>query len=83
VEGELADIYGGMARMGIDARRADGMELFEIGCAFGLNRPDEETEAVAPVEEWDPIKARVEARAKGLPEPTAPPPKAQRKRQTG
>ena len=76
MEGEFADIYAGLAHMGIDSRRADGMELYEIACAFGLHRPTDEADEPVPEEEWDPIKARVEARQLGLPEPTAPPPKA-------
>ena len=69
-------MYGTLARMGIDARRADEMELYEIACAFGLNRPSDEADEPEPEEEWDPIRARVEAAAAGLPPPTAPPPKA-------
>lgn len=72
----MADIYAGLARMGIDSRRADRMELYEIACAFGLHRPDESEEE--PEEEWDPIRARVEAAAAGLPPPTAPPPTRKR-----
>lgn len=31
-----------------------------------------------PANDWDPIKARIEARAAGLPGPTAPPPHVRR-----
>lgn len=74
MEGELADVYAGLARMGIGSREADGMELYEIGCAFGLHRPDEDDKPKDPTGGWDPIKARVEAAKAGLPPPTAPPP---------
>lgn len=82
MEGELADLYGGLARLGIDARRADGMELWEIGAAFGLHRPEDEPTDPStpkpppdPYDGFDPIKARVEAARKGLPPPAVPPPR--------
>lgn len=59
--------------MGIDSRRADEMELFEVACAFGLHRPEVIEAAEEPAPEWDPIKARVEALKRGEPEPKVPP----------
>lgn len=61
--------------MGVDSRAADGMELWEVGTAFGLHHPDEADTPAEP--EWDPIKARIAARKAGLPEPTEPPPHVQ------
>jgi hypothetical protein len=62
--------------MGIDSRRADDMELFEVACAFGIHRPADEAEAggeAAPKEEWDPIKERAKAHQEGRAAPKAPP----------
>lgn len=73
MEGELADIYGNLARMGVDPRRADGMELWEIGAAFGLHRPEEVEWETVPDPDWDPIAARIEAARTGKPAPTSPP----------
>ena len=70
VEDEFADLYAGLARMGIASRAADEMELFEIAAAFGLHRPEVST---PPEPEWDPVKARVEAAKAGRPAPTGPP----------
>lgn len=36
----MADLYGGMARLGIDPERADRMELWQIGAALGMHRPE-------------------------------------------
>lgn len=38
----MADLYGGLARLGIDSERADRMELWQIGAAFGMHRPEAE-----------------------------------------
>ncbi len=69
----MADVYAGLARMGIGSRVADGMELWEIASAFGNHRPEPVDYEMVPDPEWDPIKARIEAQRTGQPVPTSPP----------
>ncbi len=75
-------MYAGLAHMGIDSRRADEMEVWEVAAAFGVHRPKPEDEAPPdPYAGFDPIKARMEALKQGKPPPTLPPPKRRSGRQ--
>lgn len=68
--------------MGIDSRRADGMEVWEVASALGLDKADDEAPAVEPGQSglvpYDPyagvdlVRLRAEAAARGLPPPQLP-----------